>query len=114
MQSKLVPVLAAATLAASIGNAVAFPGYATVPANLRSGPGIDFPPVATVTPQVPLDVIDCGGGWCRVQAAGAAGYVWAPLVASGLPPLDFLASPFGLFAPAPVVATTPAPVVAAY
>lgn len=115
MQSKLAAVIAAAVLAGSIGGAAAFPRFTTDLSAFRSGPGLTFNPVMAIPPQTLVDVRGCHDGWCRVNYAGARGFVASSLLARpvvvgvvrGAPPA---AAPAAAAAPA-VVGTAVAPVV---
>ena len=73
-------VVAGVTLAAP---ALAAPATVNDLANMRSGPGAHYP-VVTVLPAG--SVVDAGarvGGWRRVSARGATGYVASSLLAPG-------------------------------
>lgn len=105
MQLKLVSFLAAATLAASAGSAVAYPGFIADMANLRSGPGTSFAPIATLPPQTPVNVTRCMRGWCLISSAGGTGYVSSALLVRGAgaaqpgamtTPFDFITGGFGM------------------
>jgi hypothetical protein len=131
MRSKILPFLAAAALAASIYPAAAYQAYVVGPANVRGGPGVRFPVVATVPAGSVLDVGLCRRAWCEVQFMGGAGFIDPVLIVAGAPaaattaaagPLDLLTAPFsavgavfaGSPAAAPVAPEPEAPVVAAY
>jgi hypothetical protein len=133
MRSRLVPLFAAAAIAASIGPAAAYQGYVAAPVDVHAGPGLRFAVVATVPAGAPLDVGLCGPAWCQVQFMGGNGFIAAPLLIAGLPPVapaavaaggpfDLLTAPFSAIGsvfgaatdtPAPAVAPAP-PVMAAY
>lgn len=132
MRSRLVPLFAAATLAASIGPAAAYQAFVAAPVEVHAGPGLRFAVVATVPAGAPLDVGVCGPAWCQVQFMGGNGFIPVPLLIAGAPPVapaavaaggpfDLLTAPFSAigsaFAGTPDVPATPGhapPVVAAY
>ncbi|MBI1868907.1 MAG: SH3 domain-containing protein [Methylocystis sp.] len=97
MQLKLVSFLAAATLAASAGSAVAYPGFTANMANLRSGPGTGFAPVATLAPQTMVNVMRCKRGWCLVSSQGGTGYVSAATLRRGVQQPGAMTTPFDIF-----------------
>src|SRR4051812_6925567 len=43
--------------------------------NLRSGPGTAYAPTAIIPATSAIDVLSCGGQWCRVHWVGHVGYV---------------------------------------
>jgi uncharacterized protein YraI len=134
MRSKFLPFVAAAALAASVFPAAAYQAYLGVPANVRVGPGVRFPVVATVPAGGAVDVGLCRPGWCQVQFMGGNGFIDAGLLVAGAPavattaaagPFDFLTAPFtgagAAYAGTPAAPVAPppppagqAPVVAAY
>lgn len=69
---------AAALLLGLAGGAAAAPGIATAPVEMRAGPGLEYPPVALVSPGIPLEIIGClqGYAWCDVGAGPSRG--WLP------------------------------------
>lgn len=64
--------LAAGVLLASMSIAAA--DTVTNPLNLRSGPGTGYGVIATMPPGSHVDVLECGGGWCRVAWRGIEGF----------------------------------------
>ena len=55
--------------------AIAQSAYTTDDVNMRSGPGTQYPRVATLAEGTGVDVEDCDGAWCRVVYRGLEGYV---------------------------------------
>ena len=45
--------------------------------NIRSGPGVDHPPVCLAWPNVPFTVTRCDGNWCHVQYLRSVGWMSA-------------------------------------
>ena len=68
---------AAALVAVSVaaGSAAAAPGYISQPINLRAGPGVDYPWIASLPQGTPAEVFGCldGWSWCDVAVTGATG-----------------------------------------
>jgi uncharacterized protein YraI len=78
---------AAAFLAVSTALAAAAPATVQKTANVRSGPGTNFPVVASLRSGSVVDVGGCGGSWCRIESAAASGYMARSLLAlGGTPP----------------------------
>ena len=57
--------------------AAAVPGYTLPEANLRAGPGRDYPFISQVPPGRPAEIFGCvgGWGWCDVDVDGARGWI---------------------------------------
>jgi uncharacterized protein YraI len=57
--------------------AAAVPGYTLPEANLRAGPGRDYPLISLVPPGRPAEIFGCVGGygWCDVEVDGARGFI---------------------------------------
>ncbi|MBU6527070.1 SH3 domain-containing protein [Methylocystis sp. MJC1] len=57
----------------------------TSPANVRSGPGVKWPVIATIPAGADVQVLQCGGGWkrdwCKVSFGQTSGYVAAGVLA---------------------------------
>jgi uncharacterized protein YraI len=51
--------------------------------NLRAGPGTGYRVIGTLPAGAYVDVIGCGGGWCRVNWGGAVGFASASYLAGG-------------------------------
>ena len=81
MRSALLP--AAALLIGLAGTASAAPGFATAPAELRAGPGMNYPPVTFVPGNAPVEILGCLQDyvWCDVAFGQARG--WLPAGALG-------------------------------
>jgi uncharacterized protein YraI len=92
--------LAAGVLLVSVSTAAA--AIVTNPLNLRRGPGTGFGVITTMPPGARVDVIECGGDWCRVAWRGIDGFASAGYLAGG--------SAYA-YAPAPVYVAPPPPVV---
>jgi uncharacterized protein YraI len=61
-----------------IGTAAAdVPGYTLPHANLRAGPGRDYPLISLVPPGQPTQIFGCvdGWGWCDVAVDGMRGWI---------------------------------------
>jgi uncharacterized protein YraI len=63
--------------AAFVGEAQAYPAYATTSLNVRSGPGTGYPVVATLGDGQPVEVIGCAGSWCEVDLGRGSGFASA-------------------------------------
>jgi uncharacterized protein YraI len=92
--------LAAGVLLVSASTATA--AIVTNPLNLRRGPGTGFGVITTMPPGARVDVIECGGDWCRVAWRGIEGFASASYLASG---------GAYAYAPPPVYVAPPAPVI---
>lgn len=68
-----------ASLALMMGAAAAqaAPGYVTTNVNLRSGPGVQYPPVVVLGAGMPLEIFGClsDTSWCDVDWNGNRGWV---------------------------------------
>ncbi len=64
-------------LAALAGTAHAVPGYVVQGINMRAGPGVDYPWIASLPPGTRTEIFGCLDGytWCDVAAVGARGWV---------------------------------------
>ena len=73
-------LLAAAALAPL--SALAADGYVNGYVNLRAGPDVRYPRVATLPPGTPIAVFGCTSGWswCDVRGDGARGWISANFV----------------------------------
>jgi hypothetical protein len=65
---------AGAALLLSAGVAAAAPAVVRADLNLRSGPGTGYAVVETIPGGATVDVLGCGGSWCRVAYGGETGY----------------------------------------
>jgi len=68
--------------------------------HLRNGPGTRYRIIDTMPAGAYVDVLGCGGSWCRVEWRGRVGYASAGYLASG----------GGAYAYAPPVYVAPPPV----
>jgi uncharacterized protein YraI len=73
--------LAAGVLLVSASTAAA--AVVTNPLNLRRGPGVGYRVIAAMPPGTRVDVIECGGNWCRVAWRGIEGFASASYLAGG-------------------------------
>lgn len=55
-------------------------------ANLRGGPGLDYPALTAIPPHTPLEVLRCHDKWCQVLWQGQSGYIAASLLTNSLTP----------------------------
>jgi uncharacterized protein YraI len=51
--------------------------FTTGALNVRLGPAVGFPKIATLAPGTPVDVQFCQPGWCRIGYWGGTGWVSA-------------------------------------
>jgi uncharacterized protein YraI len=91
--------LAAGVLLALMSTAAA--AIVTNPLNLRRGPGTGFGVITIMPPGARVDVIECGGDWCRVAWRGIEGFASASYLAED--GAYAYAPPPVYFAPPPVV-----------
>jgi uncharacterized protein YraI len=75
--------LALGLLLASAGIATAAPAQVTSDLRLRSGPGTNYPVVASLPAGATVDVHDCGASWCRVMWGARQGFVSRVYLAMG-------------------------------
>jgi SH3-like domain-containing protein len=75
--------LAAFTLIATAGAALAAPAYVSSNVNVRSGPGTHYSVVDTIRRGQRVDVEQCRGNWCYVQKRGPDGWVSANYLERG-------------------------------
>jgi uncharacterized protein YraI len=77
MKMKILALLAVALAAPSAAFANIETGFANMRAELRAGPGIDFPRVATIAEGVQMDIDGCiaSGQWCEVGMLGMRGWL---------------------------------------
>jgi uncharacterized protein YraI len=73
--------LAVGVLLVSASTAAA--AVVTNPLNLRRGPGTGYGVIATMPPGARVDVLECGGAWCRVAWRGIEGFASASYLADG-------------------------------
>jgi uncharacterized protein YraI len=92
--------LAAGILLVSASTAAA--ATVTNPLNLRRGPGTGFGVITTMPPGAHVDVLECGGAWCRVAWRGIEGFANASYLAGGEPVYAYGPAPVYV-APPPVV-----------
>ena len=92
--------LAAGLLLISAGAASAAPALVTGDLNLRSGPGTNFRVITVLPGGATVNVVDCGGGWCRVAWRGGDGFasrsyldLGGPRYAAAPPPRVYVAPP---------------------
>ncbi|RDV05262.1 SH3 domain-containing protein [Undibacter mobilis] len=90
--------LAVAAGALVLSSGIAAAATATNDLNLRSGPGTGYRVIGTMPAGAYVDVIGCGGSWCRVNWQGVVGYASASYLAGG-----------GAYASAPRVYVAPPP-----
>lgn len=57
------------------GVAEAAPGRATGIVNVRSGPGLSYPVIASLTKDQYVIVVQCGVNWCEIRRIGKSGWV---------------------------------------
>ena len=100
MRSNLTSLLGAAALAVCAGSAAAYEAYVQTPTPLRVSPSERSAMILTMAPNAPFNVLGCRR-WCQVQYGGTMGYVQAPFVVAGGPPVGPVDAPTGLLA-APV------------
>jgi uncharacterized protein YraI len=93
--------IAAAGLLLSAG--IASAATVTNDLNLRSGPGTGYGVVGTMPAGAYVDVIGCGGSWCRVNWQGVVGYASASYLAGGGGGAVYAADPVYVAPPPPVV-----------
>ena len=76
-RSATAALVAVAVLA---GPAAAAPGFIDQPINMRAGPGVDYPWVASLPQGTPAEVFGClpGWSWCDVATGGLRGWVAGP------------------------------------
>ena len=74
---------AGAALVLSAGVAAAAPAVVRADVNLRSGPGTGYAVFETIPGGATVDVLGCGGSWCRVAYAGETGYASRSYLALG-------------------------------
>lgn len=97
--------LAAGLLLASAGAAMASPAVVTNDLNLRSGPGTRYAVVATMPAGATVNVMNCGGAWCRVSWGDAVGFASRSYLGNGGPgPAYVVVPPPVVYAPPPVFA----------
>lgn len=89
--------LAASALLLSAG--IASAATVTNDLNLRSGPGTRYGVIDTMPAGAYVNVIGCGGSWCRVNFQGRVGYASANYLGGGE---SYAAAPVYV-APPPVV-----------
>jgi hypothetical protein len=75
--NKATLLAAASALVLSAGIASAAPAVTQSAVNMRSGPGTQYPVVATLPGGATVDVGSCSGSWCTVNWNGRDGYVSA-------------------------------------
>src|SRR5271163_727300 len=90
-------VLVAGTLA---GAAMAAPAVTTANVNLRDGPGTGYAVIATLPVNTAVAVEGCAEGWCKVDYAGASGWMAEDY-------LQGLTNPPVIVLPVPVVVPRP-------
>lgn len=66
--------LAAGLLLGTAGAAAAAPAVVTGDLNLRSGPGTGYAVIDTMPAGATVNVLGCGGSWCRVVWGGTRGF----------------------------------------
>ncbi|HEV1999368.1 MAG TPA: SH3 domain-containing protein [Xanthobacteraceae bacterium] len=76
-------LLAASFLGLLTGATAADPATVVTIANLRTGPGIEYPIRVAIPGGATVDVQGCDGSWCVARYAGYEGYISQPLVAGG-------------------------------
>lgn len=100
---------AVALVVASAELAAAAPARVASNTNLRQGPGVNFPVIATVPVGSVVEIIRCGAEWCNVMAGATPGYMIARnLGVAAARPVAVAPAPI-VVAPAPVVVVAPRP-----
>lgn len=66
--------LATGLLLVSAGAASAAPALVTGDVNLRTGPGTRFPVITVLPGGATVNVLNCGGGWCRIAWRNGSGF----------------------------------------
>ncbi len=74
--------IAAAATVFSVSVAEAAPGTVTGDVNLRTGPGVAYPRLATIPRSSPIEIANCQS-WCFVYWRGVSGWVAASYVRWG-------------------------------
>ncbi len=96
---------------AALARADAAPGYVVQGINLRAGPGVDYPWIASLPPGTPADIFGClpDYTWCDVATVGTRGWVAGvglnvlygqqpePLVAYGPQVIPFIGFDFNTY-----------------
>jgi uncharacterized protein YraI len=77
MKRLLAGLGASLALMMGVAAAQAAPGYVTTNVNLRSGPGVQYPPVVVLGAGMPLEIFGClsDTSWCDVDWNGNRGWV---------------------------------------
>jgi uncharacterized protein YraI len=66
--------LAGGLLMLSAGAAAAAPATVAADVNLRNGPGTGYGVIGVLPAGSTVNVVNCGGGWCRVATGAGTGY----------------------------------------
>jgi hypothetical protein len=66
--------LSAALAVFTVSGGVAVAASPMTNLNMRSGPGTGYQVIGVIPAGAPVDVLGCGGRWCRVSYAGRMGY----------------------------------------
>jgi uncharacterized protein YraI len=74
---------AGAFLALSAGYAAATPAVVETDLNARTGPGTGYAVIATLPAGSTVEVIGCGGSWCRIDLGGRTAYASRRYLALG-------------------------------
>jgi len=101
--------LAAGIVLVSVSTAAA--AIVTSPLNLRRGPGTGFGVITAMPPGARVDVLECGGAWCRVAWRGIEGFASASYLAGGGGAYAYAPAPYYAYEPAPYYDYAPGPVV---
>lgn len=94
--------LAAGLLLVSASAALAAPALVTGDVNLRTGPGTNFGVITVLPGGATVNVLGCGGGWCRIAWRDGNGYASSSYLDLGGGPV-YAAPPPAYYAPPPVI-----------
>jgi uncharacterized protein YraI len=98
MRKRVVAIsFAAAVFAAGLPAAAsAATAVTTSNVNLREGPSTDYPVITTLPGNTAVEIEGCAQGWCKVDYAGAAGWMSEDY-------LEGLSSPPAIVLPVPII-----------
>lgn len=101
MQRILIAALGALMLVAfNPADVAAQDAHVTADLNVRTGPGTGYGRIGVVPRGGPVDILSCGGGWCRIRYGGLVGYVSGNYLSRGYAGGPVYATP-PVYAPAP-------------
>ena len=81
MQKVIAGGVVGLALMLSAGAALAYPGEVNVAANVRSGPGVNYPVIGALAPGEGVNIGRCQTGWCFVTDPSVDGWVASGLIA---------------------------------